>query len=514
VARQASTPHAGSDSQRPGAGGAPLADDAAPGRRPEIALVAGLTAVGLGLRLWGLGQALYGDELFTHHIVTNSSFGDVLTMGGPAEREATPPLFFVLSWLTSRLGDPLVSARWPSLLLGTATVPLVYLLGRSTVGRPAALLGAALMALSPFAIFYSTEARGYAALLFLTALSTLALVAALGTGRRRWWLVFALASVAALYTHYTAVFAIAIQVAWAVATHREQLRQLALACGLIVLLFLPWLPRYPEQSEAAARVEVGVAGRSLVEYLEDLSRLVVGHPFLPLDRLPGTPVLVIGGIVVGIALVAAVSAGGRPSGRRLLGSWLGLLLGLGFALPVGLSLFGLVGKDVYNLKTIVMCLPALCLLLGLAVSRMRGPLRYLALALTAIVLAVNAVGVFDPDNRRPPWNEAAEYIEARARPGDRVLQFDPVWYASNDFVALRSLEIHLDGRRVLFAPDERSASRAARGHRVFFAAGRLPGASQRALRLPEHRLAGAAAFAGFNPVTVFSYAPLDPDTGP
>ena len=52
-------------------------------------------------------------------------------------------------------------ARLPSLLAGTATIPLVFLVGDRTVGRRAGLVAAALVALSPFMIYYSAEARGY-----------------------------------------------------------------------------------------------------------------------------------------------------------------------------------------------------------------------------------------------------------------------------------------------------------------------------------------------------------------
>ena len=46
----------------------------------------------------------------------------------------------------------------------TATIPLVYLLGRETVGRTAGALGAAVLAASPFSLYYGVEARPYATL--------------------------------------------------------------------------------------------------------------------------------------------------------------------------------------------------------------------------------------------------------------------------------------------------------------------------------------------------------------
>ena len=76
----------------------------------------------------------------------------------------------------------------------------MYLLGTRTVGRAAALAGTAFFALSPFAIFYATEARAYALMTLLVVLSTLVLLRALETNERRWWVALALLEAAAMYS--------------------------------------------------------------------------------------------------------------------------------------------------------------------------------------------------------------------------------------------------------------------------------------------------------------------------
>ena len=90
-----------------------------------------------------------------------------------------------MAWLAAQAGHPPFSLRLPSVLLGAASVPVVYALGALTVGRRAGLVAAVVMAVAPFSLFYGTEARAYSALMFFTAASTLAFVAALDS-RRRW----------------------------------------------------------------------------------------------------------------------------------------------------------------------------------------------------------------------------------------------------------------------------------------------------------------------------------------
>ena len=47
--------------------------------------------------------------------------------------------------------------RLPSLVAGVGLIFLVYLLGRRTLGTRAALIAAALVAVSPFLIYYSAR---------------------------------------------------------------------------------------------------------------------------------------------------------------------------------------------------------------------------------------------------------------------------------------------------------------------------------------------------------------------
>ena len=139
------------------------------GRAP--AAVALLTLLAFAVRAWGFRQGLLGDELFAYSEIHGQSLGGVLREVRESV-EVSPPLFFLLASLSAKLGDPTVWIRLPSLLLGTALVPLTFVLGRMTAGRGAALCAAALVTISPFAIFYADEARPYATLTFFAARSS------------------------------------------------------------------------------------------------------------------------------------------------------------------------------------------------------------------------------------------------------------------------------------------------------------------------------------------------------
>ena len=404
-------------------------------RWPLFALAA-LTVLAFALRVVGIDQTLYADEYFTHDIVTGNGLGGV--WHDVFHTSITPPLHYGLAWLTVQFGgDSTVLIRLPSLLFGTALVPLVFALGRRIRGDRAGLLAAALIALGPFAIWYSDEARAYATMMFLVALSTYAMLRALDGRGRWWWVVYALSACAALWSHYTAVFVVVAEAAWALWTHRERWRALVIVQAAIAIGYLPWLPGFLEQRRNNTGIEI--IGTFAPLGVGDVFRVplqtLIGHPFFRLAILPGAVGLVLVAVLVVLAGVAVVRRRGPlPRLGPLLRSEPGLVAILVLATPVGLLLYAVAGSSLYLPRNLSASLPALALLVGLLVDQLvRAVPPRLALPATAVfvaILGVNAVRSLNDDYRRPPFREAARYIDDVASSKDPVV--DTPLYPAND----------------------------------------------------------------------------------
>ena len=331
-----------------------------------------LTVLAFALRLPGLSQSLFLDEPITLIDVRGQALGGVFHQIRPGETvEVTPPLFFLLAWVASKVGDPTVWIRVPSLVFGTATVPLVYLLGQRTVGRRAALVGAALVALSPFAIFYSDEARAYAVLGFFAAASTLALLRALETGSRHWWVGYGACACAVLYTHYTGVFVLGAEAAWAFWCYRESRRALLLVNAAVALTYLPWLSTVTSSS---AEQFGGPMHLSLYSFTQAFLGVFPGQPFvhavtlIPFRDLPGAvPVaLFCGAVALGLAGRAAPIAVARREGHRGAdpGRMIVLIALLALATPLGVLVYALTQHDIFVSRFLTASMPAAALLTG------------------------------------------------------------------------------------------------------------------------------------------------------
>jgi hypothetical protein len=164
-----------------------------------------LTGIAALLRLGTLGdQSLWVDEELTK-LSSQSDFGSFLR--DLVDVESNPPLYPLVSWVWAHVaGTSEFALRLPSAIAGTALVPASFYALAEVLNVRGRLFLAALVAVNPFLIWYSQEARAYSLVTLLTTLSLLFFLRALRGYERRtimWW---AGTSVLALLTHYFALF--------------------------------------------------------------------------------------------------------------------------------------------------------------------------------------------------------------------------------------------------------------------------------------------------------------------
>ena len=215
---------------------------------PAILLVA------FALRVYRLGDKnIWWDEGLAIWAVRKSLSGTTLWTAG----DVHPPLYFWTLWGWIRLaGETEFAARFISAIWGLLTVAVAYALGVRIGGRRVGLLGATLLAVSRFHVWWSQEMRMY-------ILATLAATATLYTAVRwleeesarqerwpdRWLMGYILAATASLYTIYVAALAPLVANGYAAVAlarlPKERRGRVALrwltAQAVAVLLFIPWL---------------------------------------------------------------------------------------------------------------------------------------------------------------------------------------------------------------------------------------------------------------------------------
>ncbi|HMC52716.1 MAG TPA: glycosyltransferase family 39 protein [Acidimicrobiales bacterium] len=205
----------------------------------------GSLAAGLVLRFW-TRSPLWLDEALTVN-VARLPLGQ---MPRALAHDGAPPLYYVLlhGWM-SLTGTGNLAVRSLSGVFAVATLPVSWLAGRRLGGGRVAWVTALLLATSPFAVHYATEARMYALMTLLVFLGYLALVRVWERPGWRAVVPVALVSCLLLYTHYWSIYllgVVAVGLFWRLRRDGGSDRRRAgwALAGLAVgaLTFLPWAP--------------------------------------------------------------------------------------------------------------------------------------------------------------------------------------------------------------------------------------------------------------------------------
>ena len=228
-----------------------------------VVLALAVTLLGAALRLFTLGErGFWYDEIVTAYYARLQTPGEVLDLVRYWGDHA--PLGYLITWALRGLGGGEWAIRLHYALAGTAAIYAMYLLGRVLFGTRGGLLAALFMAVWPFAVYYSQEARPYTYLLLFSCLQALAAYRAAERSRPTDWLLLALWTVLNLYTSYLALAVTAVCFAYVgvsltvdawqawraegperAAARRSVLRGVAgafVAAGLSLLAYVPWLP--------------------------------------------------------------------------------------------------------------------------------------------------------------------------------------------------------------------------------------------------------------------------------
>jgi hypothetical protein len=341
------------------------------------------------LRLWRIGhQSYWLDEAFTVDIVRDH-FGGMLD--GVRHTESTPPLYYALAWLWERVfGWHEVGLRSLSALFGVATVPVAYAAARELFKPRAALLGAVLVAVNPYLVWYSQEARAYALLILLcTAALVYFLRAERDPGDRRSLWLWAAIGALALLTHYFAAFLLLPEAAWLVYRRRSWITAAAIALPAAVATAL--LPLAIEQRDSGHTLFISHIpfGERLVSLPKKVVTGELGTPTPAIGPVAGAAV------VAGALLALFAVRGPERRGVRLLAGLVAANLGIAL-------LIKLFSADYFFARNLIEVFVPALLVLGAGFASLRLGAAPAAIAV-GVALAVVVQSSLNASLQRDDW---------------------------------------------------------------------------------------------------------------
>ena len=414
-----------------------------PARRDRAGTAAVVVPVLLAVALtaWRYdAKPLWRDEVYTL-TTAGRPFADVLDL--LAVRDAGLFGYYALMnpWLA--LSEAPAWMRLPGALATPVVVGLCAVIGRRVGGPATALVAGVLVALTPSVVRHAQEARPYPLVLVAVTLTALLLLRAHQRPAVRERVAVAVTAALAVALHpLVALPAVAglFAAAWLGAERRQR--------GVVTLAAVP-----------ALVIGLGLVAVGAMQAAQSPPAPATAAEYLTFWRIvTASPQL--GLVVLVLAVAGAVLVRRRPREALLLIAW-------ALAPVAAITLLGLSG-GYFNARYATACVPAVCVLVALAVSAAHGALvraapRWAPFGLVAAVAAVVAVQApAAVAHRSAPYYfddapGAAREVAAAAAPGDAVAWVGPV---ARPLVAPHLVALAADGERprdaLLVAGPERS----------------------------------------------------------
>jgi len=354
--------------------------------------------------------------------------------------DGAPPLYYVLLHFWMQLfGTSTFAVRALSAVPAVLALPVVLRLGRRIGGDAVGIAAVVLLAVSPFAVRYAVETRMYSLLLLLGLLGAHAVLSVHRHRSVRAAVGVAAVAAAMLYTHYYAVFVLAVVggaelwLAW----RRRDRASLTVVAAIAVgsAAFVPWLPIFFYQSRhTGAPWNSPPDANAIVGTID--SWMGGGRPAAQLAGL----------IAIGCVVLALIGRRGRrgevvlqTSVARLPARLLGIVLGtLVLAIVVDAITQQAYAPRYLSLGAGIFVVVVGC---GIAVLPTRRARRALLLLLVIAELSVCLENAWQP---RTQAGQVASVLNAQARRGDVVV------YCPDQMSPQTSRLLHTPATQVVF----------------------------------------------------------------
>jgi uncharacterized membrane protein len=359
-------------------------------------------------------QSLWYDEAYTASIIRNSYWdlwlGNVMDAGNP-------PLYYILAKAWSELfGSSEIGLRSLSVFLGVCSIPALGVLGRKLLSQEAGLIASGLLALSPWAVALSNEARTYVLLMLLSVICTLLFVELREKSHPIYFCGYALSMFLMWHSHYFA-FVIPLAHGLACLTDTDNRKKCfllwSLAIVLSVCLWLYWVPSFIRQMT----LRVDSAGHDNFYQLL-ATPLVFGYGRTLVWRENSLVLLAVASIMSLFTFGTALCYGCLKLWKDrfalvLLVGWCGI--------PVAGPFFlALLGKQIYQVRYAFVGYAAFLLLVTWGLLHLARGVRQVLLAIV-VVMTVISLGKYAVYPIKDDWRSATNVVMANADEDEQLL---------------------------------------------------------------------------------------------
>lgn len=407
----------------------------------EKKMIWAIIIFGLALRLISLNQSLWLDEAINTLAVQNYNFFDLITKYARADFH--PPGWFIILWTWTKIfGYSEIAVRLPSVIFGTITILIVYLICRKLFSQKLALIAALLLSVNPLHIYYSQEGRMYAFAALAVSVNILLLIK-LYKEERLNFLFLVLSNILILLSDYLAYFIFPAQLIFLLSFKKELLKKWLAALALAILSGFWWLPTFLGQFDIGSVASANLPTWKFVAGGFDFKTLpltyikfLIGRVSLADKQLYALVLFPVAGLSLYLILRSLKVMDNIK--RSLLLIWI--------IIPILIASLISILIPIYSYFRMLFTLPAFIILVSLGIDSFKGKLKYVFLtAVFLIELFCALIYLFNPSYQREHWNELVSFFKSQS--DTNIILFESSgtlppfdYYARGDLKAIGALK--------------------------------------------------------------------------
>jgi mannosyltransferase len=406
----------------------------------QFLLLSGIIILATGLRFYKLGEwSFWWDEMFTLRDVQNVF----------ADRFSSSPITFGLTHFSINIfGINEWSARLAPAIIGIVTIPLLFFFIKKMFGINVALIASLLLAISPWHLYWSQNARFYAAILLLYSLTLFSFYLWIEKREKKYLVLSAVFLAVAIWEKMSVLYIVPV-----------------------IVLFLILSTGMPTKGRIKENLKyIAYFGIFLLILVALFARRLLLEPFLLFDLnlgwLNNNPFWIVAGVVyyIGVPtfIIATIGIGYLLVKDRKAGLLLGLSAYLPLILTAGLSLITFTAN-----RYVFITLTSWILLASISANELikhtQGPMRLLSLSCLLVLilspLSENVLYYQYQNGNRDNWKVAFAYIENNKQQDDLIVSANHLignYYMQNTTIPMETIEPDTIGKmnqRIWFVED-------------------------------------------------------------
>lgn len=375
-----------------------------------------LLLLGFGLRMVNLNQSFWLDE--AAQVIESSR---PLLAQFDLSSDFHPPLFHLLLHFWMYFGKSEMYVRILPVVLGLLSMYFTYKVAEELTDKKSALLALFFIAIAPYHMWYSQEARPYM-LFVVTSIASLYYLI------RKEWFAYSVVLILMLYTLYFAPFVIFGQIATLLIIDKKSFVKGLKSVVIAAIAFLPWLPSFIHQldvgTSGALMGWTGVVSVAVLKVIPlTFAKFVYGRGSIDNNLIYGLIIL-----PVFILFIYGMYQLWQHKKRR----WLVLYFVTALLSAWIVSLF----IPIIAPQRLIFLLPLFYIIVACGLEKIHPLL--LKQALLLIVVAISIAGIVDyyinPNVQREQWRQAITFIESYNKPSLVAFSFSEpfapwLWYS-------------------------------------------------------------------------------------